>query len=36
MGLSEEQLMSQVTELTVKLDLETPDHLVKWAKKQGF
>lgn len=36
MGLSEEQLMSQVTELTVKLELETPDHLVKWAKKQGF
>ena len=36
MEISEEQLMEKVMVLTGKLELETPDHLVKWAKKHGF
>jgi hypothetical protein len=36
MGISEALLMLEVEALTIKLDLESPDHLVKWAKKQGF
>ena len=36
MGMSEGLLMLQVEALSIKLDLESPEHLVKWAKKQGF
>jgi two-component system nitrate/nitrite response regulator NarL len=36
MGISEGLLMLQVEALSIKLDLESPEHLVKWAKKQGF
>ncbi|HEY9756387.1 MAG TPA: response regulator [Oculatellaceae cyanobacterium] len=36
MEISEEQLMEQVDALTEKLELPSAEHLVKWAKKQGF
>jgi DNA-binding NarL/FixJ family response regulator len=36
MEISEEQLMEQVQTLCEKLELPSPEHLVKWAKKQGF
>jgi DNA-binding NarL/FixJ family response regulator len=36
MGVSESEVLVRVTELCAKLDVATPEHLVKWAKKQGF
>ncbi|HEY9679699.1 MAG TPA: response regulator [Drouetiella sp.] len=34
--MPEEQLMEIVEGLMEKIDLDTPEKLVKWAKKQGF
>jgi len=34
--ISESALMEVVEELMAKLELEKPEQLVKWAKKQGF
>lgn len=36
LGISEDQLNELVAHLTEKLELETPEQLIKWAKKQGF
>lgn len=36
LDISEDLLMLKVSALAAKLELETPEHLVKWAKKQGF
>jgi hypothetical protein len=34
--ISETELMGIVEGLMAKLELEKPEQLVKWAKKQGF
>ncbi|MBS1999944.1 MAG: response regulator transcription factor [Candidatus Obscuribacterales bacterium] len=36
LGISEAELMEVVEGLMAKLELEKPEQLVKWAKKQGF
>ncbi len=36
MGISEFDLNQILEHLTEKLELETPTHLVRWAKKHGF
>lgn len=36
LGISESELMEVVEGLMAKLELEKPEQLVKWAKKQGF
>lgn len=36
LGISEAELMQVVAGLMAKLELETPEQLVKWAKKHGF
>lgn len=36
LGISDEELDDRVAGLVEKLELETPDQLVKWAKKHGF
>ncbi len=36
LGISEVELMETVEGLMAKLELEKPEQLVKWAKKQGF
>lgn len=36
LGISEAELLEIVEGLMAKLELEKPEQLVKWAKKQGF
>ncbi|HEY9778487.1 MAG TPA: response regulator [Planktothrix sp.] len=36
LGLSQPEVDDLVSHLTTKLELESPDQLVKWAKKHGF
>lgn len=36
LSISQEELSDVVLHLCSKLELETPEHLVKWAKKHGF
>lgn len=36
LGISEDELNEQVESLMLKIELETPEQLVKWAKKHGF
>jgi DNA-binding NarL/FixJ family response regulator len=36
LGISQEELNDLVVHLTEKLELETPEQLMKWAKKHGF
>jgi len=36
LGISELELEGLITHLREKLEIETPDQLVKWAKKHGF
>lgn len=36
MGITDEELSVMVDDLCEKLELESPEHLVKWAKKHGF
>ena len=36
MAISEAELAEIVEGLNAKLDLSTPEQLVKWAKKHGF
>ena len=36
MGISEQELTDLVDHLVEKLELESPDKLLRWAKKHGF
>jgi len=36
LGISEAELNDVITQLTEKLEIETADQLMKWAKKHGF
>ncbi|HEY9716768.1 MAG TPA: response regulator transcription factor [Trichormus sp.] len=36
LGISEMELQDVITHLSEKLEIETPEQLVKWAKKHGF
>jgi hypothetical protein len=36
MGIGEAELTELVEHLTEKLELESPDKLLRWARKHGF